>query len=98
MWVGHVLDYMPDHVLDHMIIGLVTTALQSLQNYCLNALILWCQSLSMICLQSGSWQWLFAETKNASTIPEATSLLKVLFDKVLKLLDVLDGLSKIEKC
>ena len=28
MWVGHMLDYVPDHILDHMIIGLVTTALQ----------------------------------------------------------------------
>ena len=28
MWVGHVLDHVPGHVLDHMIIGLVTTALQ----------------------------------------------------------------------
>ena len=28
MLVGHVLNYVPDHVLDHMIIGLVTTALQ----------------------------------------------------------------------
>ena len=29
MLVGHVLDYVPDHVLDYMIIGLVTPALQS---------------------------------------------------------------------
>ena len=28
MWVGHVLDHVPGHVLHHMIIGLVTTALQ----------------------------------------------------------------------
>ena len=28
MWMRHVLDYVPDHVLDHMIIGLMTTALQ----------------------------------------------------------------------
>ena len=27
MWVGHVLDHVPNRVLDHMIIGLVTTAL-----------------------------------------------------------------------
>ena len=27
MWVSHVLDYGPDPMLDHMIIGLVTTAL-----------------------------------------------------------------------
>ena len=27
IWVGHVLNYVPDHLLDHMIIGFVTTAL-----------------------------------------------------------------------
>ena len=29
MWEGHVLDYVPDHVLNHMIIDLVTMALQA---------------------------------------------------------------------
>ena len=28
MWVGYLLDYVPDHVMDHIIIGLMTTALQ----------------------------------------------------------------------
>ena len=28
MSVGHMLDHVPNHVLDHIIIGLVTTALQ----------------------------------------------------------------------
>ena len=28
MWVSQVLDHVPDFVLDHMIIGLMTTALQ----------------------------------------------------------------------
>ena len=36
----------------------------------------------------------FTKTKNATTTPEATNLLEVLFDKVLKLLDVMDRLSK----
>ena len=27
MWVGHMLDHVPDHVLDDMIMGLMTTAL-----------------------------------------------------------------------
>ena len=34
MSVGHVLDYMPDYVLDYMIIDLVTMALHILRAKC----------------------------------------------------------------
>ena len=39
MWVGHVLEYVPDHVLDHMIIGFVTTMLHFDKTNFINTLI-----------------------------------------------------------
>ena len=42
------------------------------------ALILWFQSLLMICFQLESWQWLFIKRKNTSTTSEAINLFRTI--------------------
>lgn len=43
---------------------------------------LWCQGISIVCLQSKSWRWLLVKTKKASSTLKVTNLLDVLFDKM----------------